>query len=590
MYICEQTAKRITVYDLATKTIVAYYRFPNEVTGAAVSKDGGRLYVTCGSEMWPAGMVCVVNTATGVIERQVSEGIGSMPRSPVLHPTAPKLYICNMFSNNLSVIDIASLTVTKRVELVREPYCAAVTPDGTRLVIGNSLPNDRSTDSLRVSCEITVMDAVTDICNPETDHIRLTRGSHSVFGLAISPDGKYAFASHLIGKFNLLGSTVTGGWLHTNNVAVINIATKKFVNDVALDYGNEGRANPWDIKFTDQGMPNDTFMIVAHAGSNHLSMIKYNKFIDTVLDNTSAGVDMGQKFTYLLDDIRKCVDITTKGTRACAVIGNKVFAAGYYDDEKGVMEEHMITLKKGRLDTAGTFICHNIAAPADLQKQTGERRGEQNYYDADLCFQQWQSCHSCHPLARPDGLNWILNSGATGTPKNAKTMVYAWWTKPTTWNSKREDAGVSVRAGIQLELFQNPSPDMAAPMDTFMMYLKPMMSPFLVKGKLSPSALRGRALYYDSTKVDCITCHKGPLFYDEKLYDCGVADIFDASQVNTPHLAEQWRMAPYGHLGTYTGMREIFEIDKHSDMKEKLTAGKLTVDDVTDLVEYVNSL
>jgi cytochrome c peroxidase len=218
------------------------------------------------------------------------------------------------------------------------------------------------------------------------------------------------------------------------------------------------------------------------------------------------------------------------------------------------------------------------------------KRQEQNYYDAELCYQEWQSCQSCHPLTRPDALNWILSSGATGTPKNARSMLYAWWTPPTNWTGKRDNAQQSIIYGISSELFQTPSDEMTVPMDTFFMYLKPVPSPFLEKGRLSASAQRGRALYYNKTKVDCIDCHKGPMFMDEKLYYTGIPDIFDPSPINTPHLTETWRTAPYGHLGTYTGMREILEVNTHSNMSKNMVSGILTMNDVNDLVEYVNSL
>jgi YVTN family beta-propeller protein len=587
MYIVEQSAKKIAEYDLVNRVVLRRFDLPNEVTGAALSKDGSRLYVTCGSEIWPAGMVCVVNTATGLVEKRLSEGIGHYPRSPVLTPDGRKLYVCNMFSNDLSVIDVATLTAIKRVDLVREPYCAAITPDGTRLVIGNSLPNDMSTDSALVSCEITIFDAVNDVC-PDSAHIRLTRGSHSVFGIAVSPDGRYAFASHLIGKFNLVGSTVAGGWLHTNNVAVIDIAAKKFINDVSLDFANEGRANPWDIVFNEPELPTDTLlMVVVHAGSNHLSIIKYNMFMDTVLKYTQLDTNLGQKFSYLPEGVvRKSLDIKSKGTRACAIVGKKVFSTGFFDDHNAIMEEHdLLPIKPKRGDTLITI--HTIGEP---QQQTGERKGEMWFYDGDLCFQQWQSCHSCHPLTRPDALNWILNSGVNAFPKNAKSMLYSWWTPPTSWIGGRIDAQASIIAGIQLELFQTPKQEISVPMDTFFMYLKPMSSPFLAKGRLNEAAQRGRALYYDKAKVDCITCHKGPLFYDEKRYYCGVADPFDQSMMNTPILTETWRTAPYGHLGTYTGVLQILELDAHSNMVKNKKAGILTVQDFKDLVEFTNSL
>jgi cytochrome c peroxidase len=217
---------------------------------------------------------------------------------------------------------------------------------------------------------------------------------------------------------------------------------------------------------------------------------------------------------------------------------------------------------------------------------TGERNGESNFYDAALCFQKWQSCHSCHPLTRPDALNWILGGGAIVAPKNAKNMLYAWWTPPTTWTGRRGHAQVSIVAGIELELFRQATSELAAPLDTLFMELKPMPSFKLEKGRLSAAAQRGKEIYYDQNRVDCIVCHPPPLFTDNKFWNTGVPDPFDANtQWVTPSLTECWRTGPYGHLGSYWGIREILELPGHSNASKKLT-----MEEIDDLVAYVESL
>jgi hypothetical protein len=72
-------------------------------------------------------------------------------------------------------------------------------------------------------------------------------------------------------------------------------------------------------------------------------------------------------------------------------------------------------------------------------------------------------------FGRPDALNWILNV-VSNPPKNAKSMVYSWWTPRTNWAGKREDASQSIRVGIQEELFIQvigEVQNMAVDMDTF---------------------------------------------------------------------------------------------------------------------------
>lgn len=567
IYICEQTAKRIAVFDVTAEEVTKYYHLPNEVTGCAVSRDGGTLYVTCGSEVWPNGLVCEVSTASGKVTRRIS--VGHYPRSPVLTPDGGKLYICNMFSNDLSIINLVSWT-EKKLDVVREPAVADITPDGSMLVVGNSLPDDRSTDTNDVSCKISLIDVASDAVLKD---IRLTRGSHSVYGICVSADGNYAFATHLIGKFNLVASTVAQGWLHTNNIAVIDLKKKEFVNDVCLDLATIGMGNPWGIKCS----KDTSFIAVAHSGSNDLSVIQYRPFIDTVVSRTAAGIDLQRNFTTMAKT-RDRVQVITRQPRTLAIIGNRIYTAGYFDDPGARMERYVV--KFGDEYPKKTYLI------GEKQAWTGEREGDKNFYDASLCFQEWQSCHSCHPFTRPDALNWILGGGANQFPKNAKSMLYAWWTPPTTWTGRRGHAEASIKAGIELELFQAPTDKVADPMDTLFMYLRPMPSPYLEKGRLSEAAKRGKKIFYDKNKVDCIVCHPPPLFCDKIARQTTIPDPFDNNTSwITPHLIEAWRTGPYGHLGGQWGIREVLEITGHST-----NYSSLELQEQDDLVEYVESL
>ena len=54
---------------------------------------------------------------------------------PALSPDGTRLYVCNRFDHNVSVIDLPAAREITRVAAVREPVAAAVTPDG-RTVLG----------------------------------------------------------------------------------------------------------------------------------------------------------------------------------------------------------------------------------------------------------------------------------------------------------------------------------------------------------------------------------------------------------------------------------------------------------------------
>jgi YVTN family beta-propeller protein len=169
---------------------------PNEPSGIAVSKDGAKLYVTITSERWPEGYVCVVDASSGKIEKRIK--VGHSPRCPVLSPNGERLYVCNQYNDDISVVNIASGKEDKKIKVVREPYSARVTSDEKILVVANSLPLCNSTDTAEAHCKISLVD-LND--NSKTVHLGLTQGSHSVFGMTITPDGKYALITHLVAMF-----------------------------------------------------------------------------------------------------------------------------------------------------------------------------------------------------------------------------------------------------------------------------------------------------------------------------------------------------------------------------------------------------
>ena len=129
-------------------------------------------------------------------------------------------------------------------------------------------------------------------------------------------------------------------------------------------------------------------------------------------------------------------------------------------------------------------------------KLTVARRGEMLFHDADLCFQHWQSCASCHPDARTDGLNWDLLNDGLGNPKNNKSMLLAHKTPPSMWEGVRPNAEDAVRSGIRSIQFSVRPEEDAVAIDEYLKLLTPVPSPHLVGGKLSASAQRGKALFF----------------------------------------------------------------------------------------------
>jgi len=182
-------------------------------------------------------------------------------------------------------------------------------------------------------------------------------------------------------------------------------------------------------------------------------------------------------------------------------------------------------------------------------------------------------------------MNWIL-SGANGAPKNSKSLLYSWWTPPNRWGGKRVDTREVISLSIKYELGLLPADSVQIPIENFLKRLKPVASPYLDKGRLTESAKRGKNIFYDSSRVDCIKCHSGKLFTNLNLSKSIVNDIWDAAaQVKIPGLNECWRSVPWDHIGSTTDMVGLITGDLHSNALQKLTK-----EEVKDLSEFILSL
>jgi len=598
LYVVEADAQKIDVVDISSGKVARSIACPAAPTGIAVSADGSKLYVTCTG---PKGVVCVADAAAGQIANSIA--VGHTPCGPTLSPDGKRLYVCNRFNNDVSVIDLAANKETARVKAIREPVDSAVTPDGSVVFVANLLPIDPS-DSYDVAAEVTVIDAAT----LKTSNIRLPNGSSSVHEVCVSPCGKYAYAAHILSRYQMPTTQLERGWMNTNAMTIIDVASKSRINTVLLDDIDLGAASPWGISTTADGKT----ILVSHAGTHELSvidaegLIKKLEEIPKTMEEAKASGRYDGRGTYssitvddvpndlaFLVDLRRRIQLRKggpwgtlepfdpvknpfiNGPRGIDVIGTKVYVAIYFCDLVAVVD----------LEDKSYYPVKTIRLGPEPE-MTVQRRGHMHFFDADLCFQHWQSCSSCHPDARVDALNWDLLNDGLGTPKNVKTMLLAHQTPPSMGSGVRENAESAVRGGIRhIQFAVRPEEDAVA-IDEYLKSLKPVPSPHLVDGKLSEAALRGKEIF---KRVECATCHPEPLYTDLKMHDVGSRGKYDRrDDFDTPTLIESWRTAPYMHDGSFTTMKDLISKGKHGKVAGDVEG--LSEKEVNDLAEFVLSL
>ena len=564
VYVAGHTAGKVAIMD-AVKGKTELAPVPGRPTGLALSSDGKSLYVTVEG---PAGGVHVLDAKKGKLSRSLTSG--HTPMSPVFSPDGETLYICNRFNNDVSVIKLKGEEAPVRIPVLREPIAAAITPDGKYLFVANHLPIG-SAHSAYVASSISVIDTT---LGKVTETIKLPNGSTSLRGLCISPDGKYVYVTHILGRYHMPTTQLDRGWMNTNAMTIIDTATLKALNTVLLDDTDLGSANPWGVTCTADGK----YVCVAISGTHELSVIDQAEMLKR-LKEASDPADVCNDLAFLVG-ARRRLDLSGNGPRGLTMIGTKAYVAEYFSNSIGVMDIDP--------DASPTPKARSVSLGSEA-KETIARKGERLFHDAKLCFQQWQSCVSCHPDSRSDSLNWDLLNDGMFNPKQSKSMLLAHATPPALSTGIRPKAETAVRSGIAFILFAVRKDESdAIAMDEYLKSLEPVPSPYLVDGKLSPAAQRGKKVFYDK-EVGCIKCHRGKLYTDLSMYNVESKGKYDRTDTfDTPTLIECWRTAPYMHDGKYSTMKELLTEGKHGNTVGEVD--KLDEKQINDLVEFVLSL
>ncbi|MBE6638595.1 MAG: c-type cytochrome [Ruminococcaceae bacterium] len=560
IYVSDATANAVTKLDAAGKEIAV-----RQMNGSVqrVLATGDDVYALVGEL---AGELVVLDTNLTV---KSSIEVGHTPNDIVIKGKVA--YVANRFDNSVSVVDLATGKVTATVDVGREPVAMALA--GNDLYIANHLSSTASSEDI-VASTVTVLDTAK---NTVKKTITLTDGTTGVRGLAVSPDGSTVFVTHLVARYTYPTTQLDRGWINSNAFSVIDTKTYDSFA-ILLDELEVGAANPWDIAVNEDG----NMLYVSLSGTQEIMTVNINnllQYIDTQIEAGRTIID-GKKdivnYINFLSSLSGTPNRQTRytlsgnGARDIELVGDKLYVAQYFTSTIDVLD-----FADKRNVTSST-----ITVGKQLE-DTSERLGEMVWFDARFCYQQWESCASCHPDARTDALNWDNLNDGLGNPKNTKSMLFSHRTPPVMITGARADAETAVRKGMLYIQFNVLEEDMLVAIDDYLRSLLPIDSPYLNRdGTLSEAALRGKKLF---ASAGCAECHPAPLYTDLSFHKSpylGTDGTWENREFVTPTLVEAWRSYPWIYNGGVTSMEDII----------RKFAPTLKDNEISDLAEFVLSI
>ncbi|MCS3282472.1 YVTN family beta-propeller repeat-containing protein [Bacteroides salyersiae] len=546
--ITEKGRNRISIFSPDGKTLLRTIPVDESPTGILLDAD--KAYVTTNAA---TGHLQIISLETGKQETAIATGSGAC--YPIFGPDKKHIYVCNQFQNTVSEVDPAIHQVIRSVKVLREPKSALFSKDGEYLFVTNFLPAQRADVDYVAACVSVIR--MSDFT--KVKDIQLANGSNALRGICMTPDGKYIYVSHNLGRFAVPTSQLQQGWMNTGAFSIIDVSRQEFIGAVVVDEPERGAAGIWSIAC------NDETLFITHSGTHEISVIDHKAMLDKFLNYPNKSMlDYDLRFLY---GLRKRILLEGNGPRKMIMENGKLYIPTYFADILNIIDAQTCEIATANLNPD--------------REESAENKGERYFNDASHCFQNWQSCNGCHPGdARTDGMNWDLMNDGVGNSKNCKSLLFSHPTPPSMISGIRETAEWAVRAGFKFIQFFDITEEDAVCVDAYLKSLRPVPSPYLVDGELSDLAKEGRKIF---EKLNCTECHSGPYYTDLKMHRIG-EDIEFEKGWDTPTLREVWRTAPYLFDGRAATMEEVFEIHKHGIDK------KVSKKEIKALTEYVNSL
>ncbi len=514
--------------------------------------------------------------------------------------------VTDRVANQIVVLDADSGERLDAVACRREPGAVAVDAPGQLAVVVHRRPHGPANDP-RCAIGVDLVQVSRDLGVTE---LTLPPGSTNGRGVVLSPDGRWAYVAHTIGRTHMPTEQIEYGWINANALSIIDLIEERYHATVLLDTPGRGAAGPFGLALSADGATLLATLSGVHElvridrPGLHAALVDHEDVLSTFRQLVrspaalTATAEPSQWHPHIEGD--------ASALEIMIALRPSGFAQGLFVPDLALRQALdgigprglAVSVEADRMAVAmhfsGNVLAGSSTSPASLTPfelplelpSSPAATGRRIFHDATYSWGGWQSCATCHPEGREDGLVWDLPNDGVTNPKNTRSLVGAPRTTPLMTLAVRADLESCVQAGFAHILFKQPDEDAVPALEAFIASLRGLPKP----GPRDEAAIsRGRELFHGPA-VGCSRCHPGPLWTDRRRTDVGTAlHATDKGKAyDTTSLVECWRNAPYLAGGQAATLMECLTTCNPQD-RHGLTHD-LTEAQLQDLCAFLDSL
>ncbi|HUG90167.1 MAG TPA: c-type cytochrome [Planctomycetaceae bacterium] len=493
--------------------------------------------------------------------------VGDEPRGIALAPEraeggnesrVSRAFVAISGQDEIAVLDLASQKVTTRIPVGGQPRTLGASPDGRWLVTCCNVPGQvfvHDVATYQLVSRRNVFDSAFNLGNP-----------------LVLPDSSAVILASAINRlFPVREDNIEKGWAIDNRLTKLPLPDGPYWQQQQLGLDERGNAcgDAWG-----NALSRDARWLAVTCGGTHEVL---------VFDYERLKFPTGDPGDFIPSEL-----LDTPGILRRVELGGRPLGVTAVDERRLVVANSL----KNALDVVDLVEAKLIGSvplggPAEPSLA---RRGEAIFYDADRSFDNWFSCHTCHPDGHTSGQTFdTVNDGNYDTGKLTPTLRGVVHTGPWTWHGWQDSLPAAIRKSMHDTLStQKPLTDVDV--DALVAYLRTLEHPVSPHrrpdGSLSEPATRGQALF--EGKAGCATCHHGEHFTSAETYQVGLeSKRYFYDRFNPPSLRGLHARRRFLHDGRADALEHVLT---RYHAPENVAGEKLSECELADLIAYLKSL